>query len=185
MLTSPSQNNDTIVAQDPFSPQVDSEKGSSLEPIALTDIPHDHPVRLFADIYTAHLRGNFLPDENELVRSADALPLFAWGKHIEPVEIDGGVDFKVLRIGERNALRERRTYRDQWMCDTLDHEFVQAQYREIIAAAVLRKPRFSKGSTPCRERSFLYCLRGVFPVFAENHARMRLFQIEAEPYVSV
>ena len=91
----------------------------------------------------------------------------------------------MLRIGERNAMREGRTYRDQWMCDTLDPEFVQARYREILASAVLRKPKYSKGCTPTRERSFLYCLRGVFPVFAENHARIRLFQIEAEPYVSI
>ena len=175
----------SVAVPDPFSPQMDNVHGSSLEPISLNDIPHDHPVRLFANIYTAHLRGNFLPDENALIRSPDALPLFAWGKHIEPVELDGGVDFKVLRIGERNAMREGRTYRDQWMCDTLDPEFVQARYREILASAVLRKPKYSKGCTTTRERSFLYCLRGVFPVFAENHARMRLFQIEAEPYVSI
>ena len=113
------------------------------------------------------------------------MPLFAFAKHIEPIELDGGVDFKVLRQGERNALRERRTYRDQWMSDTVDAEFVQARYREIIASAVLRKPLFSKGCTPTRERAFLYLLRGVFPVFAENHARLRLFQIEAEPYVMI
>ena len=185
MQTSPNTYTHDVDAADPFSPNVDSEGGSSLESISLEAIPNGHPVRQFADIYAAHARGNFLPDENELIRSPDALPLFAWGKHIEPVEMEGAVDFKVLRQGERNALRERRTYRDQWMCDTLDPEFVQARYREIIAAAVLRKPLYSKGRTPTRERSFLYCLRGVFPVFAENHARMRLFQIEAEPYVTV
>ncbi|MEM9724310.1 MAG: hypothetical protein AAF909_02465 [Pseudomonadota bacterium] len=170
---------------DPFTSEVDSEGGSSLEPIALEAIPHDHPVRMFANIYAGMTSGNFLPNEDDLFRNEEALPLFAWGKHIEPVELHGGVDFKVLRQGERNALRERRSYRDQWVCNTVDPEFVQALYREIIASAVLRKPLYSKGCTPTRERSYLYCLRGVFPVFADNHARMRLFQIEAEPYVTV
>ena len=68
---------------------------------------------------------------------------------------------------------------------TVDREFVQARYREVIASAVLRRPLYSKGATPTRERAFLYLLRGVFPVFAENHARLRLFQLEAEPYVSL
>ncbi|MEL6979915.1 MAG: hypothetical protein AAGM38_14690 [Pseudomonadota bacterium] len=185
MLTSPPAYAKADAEADPFSPQLDSEQGSSLQPIKLDAIPHDHPVRRFAEIYVSLVAGNFLPEENALIRSKDALPLFAWGKHIEPIELDGGVDFKVLRQGERNALRERRNYRDQWMSDTVDPEFVQARYREIIASAVLRKPLYSKGRTPTRERSFLYCLRGVFPVFADNHARLRLFQIEAEPYVSV
>lgn len=184
MLHSPTDHM-AITEPDPFSPHMDTDHGSSLEPISLNSIPKDHPVRRFADIYAQHTEGMLLPHENALIRSPEALPLFAWGKHIEPIEMDGGVDFKVLRQGERNALRERRTYRDQWMSDTVDPEFVQARYREIIAAAVLRKPLFSKGRTPTRERSFLYCLRGTFPVFAENHARLRLLQIEAEPYVSV
>lgn len=172
-------------ATDPFSPAMDAESGSSLQPIALSDIPEDHPVRRFADLYASQMRGMLLPHEDDIAHAKEALPLFAWAKHIEPIELDGGVDFKVLRQGERNALRERRTYRDQWMSDTVDHEFVQARYREVIASAVLRRPLYSKGCTPTRERAFLYLLRGVFPVFAENHARLRLFQLEAEPYVSV
>ena len=99
--------------------------------------------------------------------------------------MDGGVDFKVLRQGERNALREKRSYRDQWMCDTVDPEFCRALYREMIAVSVLRKPRYSLGRTPTRERSFVYIIRGTFPLFAENKARLRILQIEAEPYVEV
>lgn len=170
---------------DPFSPAMDNERGSSLKPLSLSDIPPDHPVRLFASIYRQHISGALIPHEDTIMHNEQALPLLAWSQHIEPIEVDGGVDFKVLRQGERAVARERRTYRDQWMSATVDHEFVQARYREVIASAVLRRPLFSKGSTPTRERAFLYLLRGVFPVFAENHARLRLFQVEAEPYVSL
>ncbi len=173
------------MSDDPFSPAVSYAEGASLTPTKLEDMPAEHPTRLFAEVYAAHMDGHFLPHEEDLIRNKAALPLFAWAKHIEPIELDGGVDFKVLRQGERNALRERRTYRDQWMSATVDQEFVQARYREIMASCVLRKPLFSRGCTPTRQRSFLFLLRGTFPVFAENHARLRLFQIEAEPYVIV
>ncbi len=172
-------------APDPFRPAMDNERGSSLKPLALAEIPADHPVRLFASIYAKHISGVHIPHEDVIMHNERALPLLAWAQHIEPIELDGGVDFKVLRQGERAAMRERRTYRDQWMSATVDHEFVQARYREVIASAVLRRPLFSKGSTPTRERAFLYLFRGVFPCFAENHARLRLFQVEAEPYVSL
>lgn len=176
---------DPMSPPNPFGDGEAEQAAAAVTAITLESIPADHPVRRFAAVYTEYVSGVHLPNENDIIRSPQALPLFAWGKHIEPIEVDGGVDFKVLRQGERNALRERRTYRDQWMSATLDPEFVTARYREIIAAAVLRRPLFSKGRTPTRERSFLFCLRGIFPVFAENHARLRLFQIEAEPYVSV
>lgn len=176
---------DTDAGPDPFSPAMDNERGSSLKPLTLADIPDGHPVRLFSEVYAQHISGAFIPHEDDIIHNDRALPLLAWAQQIEPIELDGGVDFKVLRQGERGAMRERRTYRDQWMSATVDHEFVQARYREVIASAVLRRPLFSKGATPTRERAFLYLLRGVFPVFAENHARLRLFQVEAEPYVSL
>lgn len=171
-------------APDPFRPAMDGDQGSSLKSLSLSDFPPGHPVRLFAAIYARHTAGTLIPHEEHIIHCEEALPLLAWAQHVEPIEVDGGVDFKVLRQGKRAAMRERRTYRDQWMSATVDHEFVQARYREVIASAVLRRPLFSKGCTPTRERAFLYLLRGTFPVFAENHARLRLFQVEAEPYVT-
>lgn len=156
-----------------------------LEPISVTETPARHPVGLFMRLYAPLVNSPLLPHEEEIRRLQDAEPLFDYGKLIEPIEVDGGVDFKVLRQGARVAMRERRTYRDQWMSETIDSEYAEAMYREITAAAVLRRPRFSKGRTPTRERSYLYLLRGVFPVFAENHARLRMFVIEAEPYVEL
>ena len=142
-------------------------------------------MRCFATIYQRYLKGDLLPDERDIGGDMTAQDIFKWAKHIEPIELDGGVDFKVLRQGARNALREKRTYRDQWMCKTIDPEFCRALYREIVASSVLRKPLFSRGRTPTRERSYLYVIRGTFPLFAENKARLRLLQIEAEPYVEV
>jgi hypothetical protein len=170
---------------DPFRPAMDNQRGSSLKPLSLNDIPKDHPVRLFAKVYAQHISGALIPHEDDIIHSEEAFALLSWARQIEPIELEGGVDFKVLRQGERAATRERRTYHDQWMSATVDHEFVQAHYREVMAAAVLRRPRFSKGNTPTRARAFLYLLRGIFPVFAENHARFRIFQVEAEPYVSI
>ncbi len=159
--------------------------GAQLVRVELETIPEAHPVRRFATVYENLLKGELLPDERDVIQSEEAQPLFAWAKHIEPIEIDGGVDFKVLRQGKRNALRERRTYRDQWMCETVDPEFLRALYREIVACSVLRKPLYSRGRTPTRERAFLYVIRGTFPLFADTKARLRLFQIEAEPYATI
>lgn len=172
-------------AQSDATAQEADDRGSELVRVELESIPERHPVRRFADLYLPLYQGKFLPDEHTLVQSEEAQPLFAWAKHIEPVEMDDGVDFKVLRQGKRNALRERRSYRDQWMCDTVDPEFIRALYCEVITASIMRRPRYSRGRTPTRERAYLYVIRGTFPVFADNPTRLRLFQIEAEPYVSV
>ncbi|MCI4660471.1 MAG: hypothetical protein MRY63_01440 [Neomegalonema sp.] len=161
------------------------DDAATLQQITLNDIPAQHPVQCFAAMHAELCKGILLPHEEDMFRHADAKSIFAWSKHIEPIEIEGMVDFKVLRQGDKLAEREKRSYRDQWMSDTLDPEFVDARYREIIAASILRKPMFSKGATPSRERSFINLLRGVFPVFAENQARLRLFEVAAEPYVAL
>ncbi|MEO1292657.1 MAG: hypothetical protein AAFV62_07490 [Pseudomonadota bacterium] len=158
---------------------------ATLQQIELSEIPERHPVRQFAAAHQELCEGLLLPDENAMFRHVLAKPVFAWSKQIEPIEIDGMVDFKVLRLGDKLAEREKRAYADQWMSDTLDPEFVDARYREIIAAAILRKPMFSKGATPSRERSFINLLRGLFPVFSDNQARLRLFEVAAEPYVAI
>lgn len=161
------------------------ENQARLKKIQFSDIPEEHPVHGFAVLFERYSRGALLPHEDEIVQDEDMSPLFPWLKQIEPIELDGMIDFKVLRQGSKHAQRERRTYKDQWMRETVDPEFAEARYAEVIAASVLRKPLFSKGSTPTRERAFLYLLRGVFPVFAENRARLRLFLVEAEPYAVI
>ena len=161
---------------EPGSPQ------ASLKKIERSSIPAEHPVSRFAELFERHRNGALLPHEDHIVNDEDMSPLFPWAKQIEPIELEGRVDFKVLRQGSKHAERERRTYKDQWMHQTIDPEFAEARYNEIVAACVLRKPLYSRGSTPTRERSFLYLLRGTFPVFSDNRAWLRVFLIEAEPY---
>ena len=156
--------------------------GAALQKISLADVPRVHPVSRFADLYATLAQGALLPHEDDVFRSDEMAEIFPWTTHIEPIEIDGLVDFKVLRHGEKRAVREGRVYSDQWMSETVDPEFVESRYRELVAVSILRTPMYSKGATPTREKAFLYQLRGAFPVFAENKARLRLFQIEAEPY---
>lgn len=162
--------------------EVAADATASVKKIQLTDIPTLHPVAQFAELYARFSQGALLPDERELMQSEPIMPLLPWLQLIEPIELEGRVDFKVLRQGVKHAERERRTYKDQWISQTVDPEFAEARYNEVIAASILRKPLYSKGQTPTRERSFLYLLRGVFPVFAENRARLRIILIEAEPY---
>lgn len=163
-----------------------SEAGASVQTsIAFSDLPHRHPVRRFAEAYQPKVDGPLLPHADDLLQDPELFEVFGWATLIEPIEIAGSVDFKVLRQGNRLAKSEGRTYRDRWMSDTVDPEFVRAMYAEVVAAAVLRKPMYSRGAVPNRARSFLYVLRGTFPVFADNQARLRLFKIEAQPYVEI
>ena len=155
---------------------------ASLKKIEKSAIPIEHPVNRFAELYEKYRNGGLLPHEDDIVNDDDMSPLFPWAKQIEPIELEGRIDFKVLRQGSKHAERERRAYKDQWMHQTIDPEFAEARYNEIIASCVLRKPLYSRGATPTRERSFLYLLRGTFPVFSENRAWLRVFLIEAEPY---
>lgn len=155
----------------------------ALTPLAYEDLPERHPVRLFADVYFSLVEGQLLPHADALMRRPELSEVFGWAKLIEPIEMNGAVDFKVIRQGNKLQLSEGHSHRDRWMSDTVDPEFVRATYTEIIAASVLRKPLFSRGAVPHRARSFLFLLRGTFPVFADNRARLRLFKIEAQPYV--
>ncbi|MEL6316611.1 MAG: hypothetical protein AAFR16_03110 [Pseudomonadota bacterium] len=164
-------------------PKEDASSGATLQPIGIEDIPERHPVRMFSNAYSGLADGALLPHADALLKHPDLDDVFGWATLIEPIALSGTVDFKVVRQGARLAAHEGRTYRDQWMSDTVDPEFIRATYTEVIAAAVLRRPLFSRGSVPHRARAFLYMLRGTFPVFADNHARLRLFKIEAQPYV--
>ena len=149
------------------------------------NIPDRHPVNMFREVYESLVEGFLLPHENSLLSHPDMQPILPWVKHIEPIEINGGVDFRVLTQGEKVKIRERRYYQDVWMSQTLDPEFAEARYKEIIGASILRKPMYSRGSTPTRERSYIFLIRGIFPLFADTQHRMRLFTISAEPYVIV
>lgn len=153
--------------------------------LAASDIPDAHPVRRFAAIHEELCQGPLLPSESELLGDADSKVLLGYAKMLEPVELDGYVDFKVLWAGEKIAQREKRNYQDQWMSETIDPEFYDAHYHEVVAVSILRRPQFSRGETPCLERSFVKVLRGVFPIFAENQARLRLIEIAAEPYAEI
>lgn len=158
---------------------------SGLRQIKLADIPAAHPVHRFAVLHAELTKGVLLPHERDIMEHPSAPALLDWSKQIEPIPVEGGVDFMVLRQGAKLALREKRIYHDKWMSETLDPEFFEARHREIVAASIMRKPYYSRGATPTRERSFINVLRGVFPVFADTHSRLRLFEIAAEPYVVV
>jgi len=148
-------------------------------------IPDRHPVNMFRKIYEENMDGFLLPHESEMMAHSEIQSILPWVKHIEPIEINGGVDFRVLSQGEKVKIRERRYYQDVWMSQTLDPEFAEARYKEIICASILRKPMYSRGSTPTRERSYIFLIRGIFPLFADTQHRIRLFTISAEPYVIV
>ena len=156
-----------------------------LESLTADDMPAGHPVRLFADRYAEIQSGNLLPHENELLEDPELQHVLDWAQHLEPVEVGGAVDFYVLSQGLRAGARDQEYFNDGWMSETLDPEFAESRYHEVIAASVLRTPMYSKGATPSRERAFRMVLRGVFPVFADNRPRLRLIIIAAEPFISL
>lgn len=159
--------------------------GANLRRIARDRIPAAHPVSRFAAVYESHLSGALLPHYDDLLTDPVMITVTPWVKHIEPVELYDRVDFKVLLQGAKHVELERRAYKDQWMRDTIDSEFAEGRYNELTAASILRKPLFSKGQTATIERSYLYLFRGVFPVFADNRARLHLFLVEAETYAAI
>ncbi len=157
----------------------------SLTPLARSDLPSGHPTDLIARAYEELRKGLLLPHENEIIENPSLQLALMYAEHVEPVDMQGFVDFSILAQGEKVVARDGRYMRDAWMSETIDPEFVDARYHELIAAAVLRQPMFSRGATPTRERAFRMQLRGVFPLFAENQARLRLIVVAAEPYVAI
>jgi hypothetical protein len=105
--------------------------------------------------------------------------------HVEPVELGGHVDFYVLSPGEAFSIADEEYLRGNWMNESVDEGFAASRYHECVTASILRKPMFSRGAVPSLERSFIMQYRGVFPMFANNHARLRLAIISAETFIEL
>ena len=155
-----------------------------LSPLSLSDIPERHPVAVFAGWYDEFSKGHLLPDELVLLAQPGVRALLRWVRHVEPVELEGLVDFYVMGSGD-DVETEGDHLREGWMSETLDEEFVESRYHEAVTASILRKPMFSRGTVPSIQRAFIMQYRGVFPLYADTQARMRLAIIAAETYVEM
>lgn len=174
------ESNDAVEAQ-----QAD-ESLYALEQLTLANIPSRHPVAMFAQRYNNQIEGHFIPDERLLLKDEIVTAVSCWVQHAEPVELGGHVDFYILSRGEAfNSSADREFVRGNWLSETIDEEFVAARYHEAVTASILRKPMFSRGAVPSKERSFIMQYRGVFPMFAENHARLRLAIVSAETFIEL
>jgi len=156
-----------------------------LEPVDPEKIPPRHPVGVFATRYREMTEGHFIPDERKLLEDPVIRELSSWLDHVEPVEMGGHVDFYILDPGEAFSGATVEYEDGKWMGDTMDDGFAAARYHECVSASILRKPRFSRGAVPSAGRSFMKQYRGVFPVFAENHARLRLAIMAAETFIEL
>ena len=156
-----------------------------LTPLDRSALPEQHPVSAFAGWYDQFCKGHLLPDEMILLAQPGVRQLLRWVRHVEPVEVDGIVDFYVLSQGEERDATSSDHMREGWMSETLDEEFVVSRYHEAVTASVLRKPMFSRGTVPSVERAFIMQYRGVFPLFAESTSRLRLAIVAAETYAAV
>lgn len=157
---------------------------SALERLAREELPPEHPVARFDALYDNALRGALLPHERDVFADERVVELFPWVKVIEPVEVDGRVDFKIIRSGDAADLGEVPN-QPTWLRDTVDPEFFASCQSEAMSVSILRKPFYSRGRAPSRDRSFLYLMRGVFPLFADTRIRMILVLVAAPPYARV
>ncbi len=157
----------------------------ALEPLQLVNIPQRHPVAAFARRYQNFVEGHFIPDERLLLKDEMVRALSCWMEHVEPVELGGHVDFYILSPGEAFSLSNEEYLRGSWMSEAVDEGFVASRYHEAVTASILRKPMFSRGAVPSLDRSFIMQYRGVFPMFAENHARLRLAMVAAETFIEL
>lgn len=148
-------------------------------------LPENHPVSVFAGWYDEFRQGHLLPDDLVLLAQPGVRRLLRWVRHVEPVEVDGVVDFYVISQGDELDEYSGDHIREGWMSETLDEEFVESRYHEAITASILRKPMYSRGAVPSLQRAFIMQYRGVFPLYADNHARLRLAIVAAETYAAV
>jgi len=162
-----------------------SQRSYGLTPLERDAVPEKHPVATFAHWYDQFCKGHLLPDELVLLAQPGVRQLLRWVRHVEPVEVDGIVDFYVLSQGEHSDTASSDHMREGWMSETLDEEFVESRYHEAITASVLRKPMFSRGTVPSVDRAFIMQYRGVFPLYAESSSRLRLAIVAAETYAAV
>jgi len=157
----------------------------ALTPLERDALPENHPVTVFGGWYDSFCKGHLLPDELVLLAQPGVRQLLRWVRHVEPVEVEGVVDFYVLSQGDQLDANTCDHMREGWMSETLDEEFVASRYNEAITASILRKPMFSRGTVPSIERAFIMQYRGVFPLYAENSSRLRLAILAAETYAAV
>jgi len=158
----------------------------ALEPMSLENIPKLHPVAIFAERYHEMTEGHFIPSDTALLKDSVVRSLASWLEHVEPVEMAGHVDFYIIDSDDSLSNTDDTDYeRGTWMSESMDDEFVASRYHECVAASILRKPEFSRGSVPSFSRSFMKQYRGVFPMFAENHARLRLAIMSAETFIEL
>lgn len=163
-----------------------TRRSYGLQPLERAAVPPRHPVSSFARWYDEFHNGHLLPDELVLLAQPGVRHLLGWTRHVEPVEIDGVVDFYVITQGEEFHTTNTNDHMcEGWMSETLDEEFVESRYHEAVTASILRKPMFSRGAVPSKKRAFIMQYRGVFPLFAETHSRLRLAIVAAETYVEV
>lgn len=156
-----------------------------LTPIDLDAIPAQHPVSIFASRYAEMTDGHFIPDERKLLKDEIVRSVSGWIDHVEPVSLGGHVDFYILSPGETQSNVDPEYMRGTWMSDSMDEGFTASRYHDAVNAAILRTPKFSRGAVPSLARSFMLQYRGVFPMFAENHARLRLAIISAETFIEL
>lgn len=163
----------------------DAGTSFGLQAMERTELPENHPVSVFAEWYDDFRKGHLLPDEMILLAQPGVRQLLRWVRHVEPVQIDGAVDFYVLSQGDEIEHAPSDHIREGWMSETLDEEFVESRYHEAVTASILRQPMFSRGPVPSIQRAFIKQYRGVFPLYAENQARLRLAIVAAETYAQV
>jgi len=162
-----------------------NKRAFGLQHLERDALPENHPVSVFAGWYDEFNNGHLLPDELVLLAQPGVRKLLRWVRHVEPVEVDGVVDFYVITQGHELGEASSDHIREGWMSETLDEEFVESRYHEAITASILRKPMFSRGTVPSMQRAFIMQYRGVFPLYAENQARLRLAIVAAETYAAI
>ena len=172
-------------AEQAVAPDEVDESVYTLEPVALVNVPNRHPVSAFATRYQEMTEGHFIPDERLLLKDEMVRALSCWMDHVEPVELGGHVDFYVLSPGEAFSMADEEYLRGNWMSESVDEGFVASRYHECVTSSILRKPMFSRGAVPSLDRSFIMQYRGVFPMFANNHARLRLAIVAAETFIEL
>jgi len=172
-------------AEQAVAPEEADESIYALESLALEKIPARHPVGVFAARYQDMTEGHFIPDEAKLLADETVRTIASWLAHVEPVKLGSHVDFYVLDPDQPFAGSDEDYQDGKWMSESVDEGFIAARYHECVTAAILRKPMFSRGAVPTKARSFMMQYRGVFPMFANNHARLRLAIMSAETFIEL
>lgn len=154
---------------------------TEFEQLELDQIPKDHPVAKFADIYFPMMNGFLLPDAREIVALKQIQWMANWIQILEPVRRGLRLDFRTFDVDAP----EEESEDSHWLADCFEGEFSVPRLKEASVAAVLREPLFSRGTVPNVRRNFIRQYRGVFPLFADTQPRMCLAVIAAETFLSV